>query len=309
MLFSSTSGIHGAVGQSSYAAGNAFLDALARQRRSAGHPAISLAWGYWAQATGMTGQLTDVDVARMTESGVVPLTTAEGLALYDLALERDEALLIPARMDLAALRAGAAAMGVPALLRGLVQAPVARRAMVAEVADEGDLAQRLVGLPVADQEEILLDLVCGHAAATLRHATADLIEADRPFKDLGFDSLTAVELRNRLNTATGLQLPATLVFDQPTPGALARFLRTEIDPDSDPADSVFDELYRLEAALAATVPDDDTRTRIARRLEALLETWAGIRGYQHGGGLDAAALEQAADDDMFQLIDQELGGS
>jgi mycoketide-CoA synthase len=310
VLFSSTSGVHGAVGQCSYAAGNAFLDALADQRRSAGRPAMSLAWGYWARSTGMTGQLTDVDVARMTESGVVPLTAQEGLSLYDTATWRNEALLIPARVDLAALRALAATDGVPALLRGLVRPPAARRAVAAQAAaDDGRLAQRLAGRPVAEQDDILLDLVRGHTAATLRHATAELIDSGRPFKDLGFDSLTAVELRNRLNTATGLQLPATLVFDHPTPDALARFLRTEIDPDSDPADSVFDELYRLEAALAATAPDDDTRVRIARRLEALLETWTGGSGHRHGGGLDADTLDKVDDDDMFQLIDQELGGS
>ncbi|GAA2661046.1 type I polyketide synthase [Paractinoplanes durhamensis] len=311
VLFSSTSGVHGAVGQANYAAGNAFLDALAQHRRAAGLPGTSLAWGYWARATGMTGRLTEVDMARIGESGVVPLTSEEGLVLYDAALALDEPVLMPARVDLAALRGLAAAGELPALLRRLVRsAPVRRAAAQASAAADAELADRLAGLGVEEQEELLLDVVRSHTAATLRHSTPDLIHPDRAFKDLGFDSLTAVELRNRLAAATGLQLAATLVFDHPTPAQLASFLRDEIDPEGDPGDAVFDDLYRLEAALAATAPDEITRVAVAKRLEAMLWTWnGGHRQSRDGGALDAGSLASASDDDMFELIDQELGGS
>ncbi len=229
VLFSSAAGTFGGLGQGNYAAANVFLDALARQRRAQGLPAVSLAWGAWANG-GMIGSLAEVDVQRMSRGGVQGMSAEEGLALFDAACAAGDAMLVPMRLDLAALRAEAAAGTLPPLLRGLVRGP-ARRAVEAGrsgTAAGSSLVWTLSALPVGEREAALLDLVCGRVAAVLGYADASAVESGRAFKELGFDSLTAVELRNELNGATGLRLPATLVFDYPTPGALAAFLRTEL---------------------------------------------------------------------------------
>ncbi|MFI1539836.1 SDR family NAD(P)-dependent oxidoreductase, partial [Streptomyces anandii] len=230
VLFSGAAAVFGAAGQGNYAAANAFLEALAQRRRAEGLPASALAWGLWAEASGMTGALDDVDLRRMSRGGVMPLPTDEGLALLDTSLAVDEAVLLPMRLDLAVLRAEAAATGtVPALLRALVRTPVRRAAGdAAASADGGSLTQRLLGLAHDERERLLVDLVCERVAVVLGYARADLVEPNRAFKELGFDSLTAVELRNDLRSVTGLRLPATLVFDYPTPGDLARYLRDEL---------------------------------------------------------------------------------
>ncbi|MDN3358998.1 type I polyketide synthase [Actinomadura sp. DC4] len=222
-LFSSFAATTGAPGQANYAAANAFLDALAQRRRVGGLPATSLAWGYWAQATGLTGHLDEGDVARIGRGGLIPMAPEEGLELFDAAFAGPRAVVVPAPMDLSALRAQAAGGDLPALLRELVRAP-ARRA----VAGTASLAHRLAGRSEADQHQTLLDLIRAGAAAVLGHTTPEAIETDRPFKELGFDSLTAVELRNRLGPAVGLRLSPALIFDHPTPEALARHLRAEL---------------------------------------------------------------------------------
>ena len=236
VLFSSGAATFGSPGQGNYAAANAFLDALAARRRAAGLPAVSLAWGLWADASGMTGHLSQGDRARMARGGAAELSAAEGLALLDVAAGRDEALLVPIRLDVAALRAWAARAGtadVPALLRGLIRGSARPSAARAEMnRGAGSLRQQLAGRPTPDQARLLVDLVRLHVAAVLGHASAEAIEVSRAFTDLGFDSLTAVELRNRLNTATGLRLPATLVFDYPTPTVLADHLRAGLVEDA-----------------------------------------------------------------------------
>ncbi|HEY0699820.1 MAG TPA: type I polyketide synthase, partial [Micromonospora sp.] len=224
VLFSSGAGVLGGAGQGNYAAANAFLDGLAAHRRAVGLSGVSLAWGYWAQTSGMTGHLGQAELTRMTRAGVRPLTTDEGLALFDAALGHDEPLLVPVGLDLGALRAGTGPL--PALYRGLVHRPVRRTAQ--GPASSTALVDRLANLSAAQRDERLLGLVRTYVSAVLGHADPDGIEADRSFKDLGFDSLTAVELRNRLIAATGLRLPATLVFDHPTPVALARRIRDEL---------------------------------------------------------------------------------
>ena len=226
VLFSSAAGVLGTAGQANYAAANASLDALAGLRRAQGLPATSLAWGYWAQATGLTGHLGEADERRLARSGLAPMAAAHGPALFDAALGADRATLIPARLDTAALRALAAAGTLPALYRALIRVPARR--VRAERARAVPLAGRLSGLSELEQRKVLLELVRAHAAAVLGHGGSAGIDADRAFRDLGFDSLTSVELRNRLGEEVGRRLPATLVFDHPTPTAIADYLRTEL---------------------------------------------------------------------------------
>ncbi|WP_428836715.1 SDR family NAD(P)-dependent oxidoreductase, partial [Streptomyces bangladeshensis] len=224
VLFSSTSGLFGAPGQSNYAAGNAFVDALAAHRRAQGLPATSQVWGLWAHASGMTGHLGAADLRRAARDGVVPLPTPDALALFDRATAGPAPVLVPAWLDLTSFATGVTA--VPALLRRLVRGP-ARRAATAE-AGPATLADRLTALTAPERERTLLALVRSHAAVVLGHTDDTGVTPGRAFKELGFDSLTAVELRNRLAAATGLRLPATLVFDHPSPQALAGHLLAEL---------------------------------------------------------------------------------
>ncbi|MEU5420732.1 type I polyketide synthase, partial [Streptomyces sp. NPDC020667] len=243
VLFSSAAGVFGAAGQANYAAANTFLDALAQLRRAEGLPAVSLAWGLWAERSAMTGNMEDEDVKRLNRSGVAALTSEEGLALFDLAVAEAAAdgagpadpLLVPMRLDLAALRAQAASVGTPPLFRGLVRVPARRAADSASAsggADAGQvpLAQRLAGMTAAEQDRALTELVRTHTATVLGHDSPDMIEEDHAFLELGITSLTAVEIRNRLNHVTGLTLPATLLFDHTTSAALAAYLRTQLLP-------------------------------------------------------------------------------
>ncbi|MFI6581778.1 type I polyketide synthase [Embleya sp. NPDC050493] len=229
VLFSSVAAVLGGPGQGNYAAANSFLDALAARRRALALPAVSLAWGMWAEAGGMTAHLAEADRQRAARAGIRALASADGLRLFDRVVRpdggsttSDRAVLIPAPLDPAGLRARAHA--VPALLRGLVR-PQRRQAVKA--AGAASLAQRLAGLGRAEREQVLVDLVRAEVAGVLG-ADPEAVGARRAFGDLGMDSLTAVELRNRLNAGTGLRLPATLVFDYPTPSALAEYLRGEL---------------------------------------------------------------------------------
>nr|URG42893.1 PieA1 [Streptomyces conglobatus] len=226
VMFSSAAGLLGNAGQSSYAAANAFLDALAERRRTAGLPAVSLAWGLWAQASGMTQHLDATDVRRLGRTGLLPLETEHGLALFDAALRADRAVLAPARLDTAGMRQRG---DVPPLLRGLVRVPP-RRGTTEDPADT--LRERLTGQAAPEQERILLELTRGHLAAVLGHATPEAIAPDRGLLDLGLDSLTALEFRNRLGTAIGRRLSPTLIFDHPTPTAVAGHLRQQLVPET-----------------------------------------------------------------------------
>ncbi|MFB9413832.1 type I polyketide synthase [Dactylosporangium matsuzakiense] len=226
VLFSSVVGTLGNSGQAAYAAANAYLDALALRRRRSGRPAVSLAWGLWAEASGLTGHLDRRDVDRLARTGVGALTTDEALRMLDAALAAGPATVVPARLDLAAVRADAATAGVPPLLRGLVRTP---RAVAADSGGDD-----LTKLTPQGRAAFVRDLVRAQVEAVLGHAGGDPdgggdLDDGRAFKELGFDSLTAVDLRNRLNAATGLRLGPTLIFDFPTPRALTAELLRRID--------------------------------------------------------------------------------
>ncbi|WIX87424.1 type I polyketide synthase [Amycolatopsis sp. DG1A-15b] len=301
IAYSSASSIFMGAGSGGYAAANAFLDGLMAARRAAGRPGLSLAWGPWEQLTGMADTIDDLTLARMSRregrGGVRALGSAEGMELFDAALAAGEALLVPIELDLREVRADAAAGGtVPHLLRGLVRA--GRQAARAAATEDGGLERRLAGLAVAEQEALLLDLVRGQVAVVLGHADSSGVRADAAFKDAGFDSLTSVELRNRLRETTGLKLPATLVFDHPNPLALARHLRAELGVDeASPTDAVLAGLAGLEAAIAAAgAPDSD---RITARLRELLKAAEAAEARPD----PSDDLDTASDEELFALVD------
>ncbi len=295
-LYSSASALFGTPGQANYAAANAVLDGLARQRQAAGLPAVALAWGMWAD--GMTGTLSEHDRAR----GGTAITAEQGAALFDAATALPHAHLVPANLDLAALRG--AAQPVPPLLRGLVRPP-APRAAAARPGQAAGLADQLARLPRPEQERVLFELVRTNAAVVLGHPTPDAIGADHAFKELGFDSLTAVELRNRLAAAAGVRLPATLVFDHPTPTALAAYLLAEVLPAApSPATVALHDLERMETLLPTM--DGADLARVRARMEALLEKWSGPATAGDDDETDDQDLETATEDTIFDLIDSEL---
>ncbi|MEU8280320.1 beta-ketoacyl synthase N-terminal-like domain-containing protein, partial [Microbispora bryophytorum] len=189
-----------------------------------GVPATSLAWGLWD--AGMGGALTGTDRRRLARGGFGALDAAAGLALFDAALAAGSPLAVPLRLDLAALRD---AERPHPLLHGLVRATTRRRAAAAKTETGGSsLAQHLAGMEDAERISAALTTVRGHAAAVLGYPEPDAIPAGRAFRELGFDSLTAVELRNRVAADTGLRLPATLIFDYPNATVLAEFLAAEL---------------------------------------------------------------------------------
>ncbi|HEX8005255.1 MAG TPA: SDR family NAD(P)-dependent oxidoreductase, partial [Trebonia sp.] len=230
VVFSSVAGVMGTAGQGNYAAANVWLDGLMAHRRAQGLAGLSLAWGLWSQATGMTGGMSQADVQRMTAAGLLLITTEQGLALFDAALASDASLVVPVPLNMSAMPAQL----VPPLLRGLVRG-TRRTAASAYAADEGGLVRQVAGLTQAERARFVADLVRTQAAAVLGRSDPAAVDVRRGFRELGFDSLTAIELRNRLNVATGLRLSATLIFDHPTPAAVTDHILSALwqaDPDS-----------------------------------------------------------------------------
>ncbi|GLZ36468.1 type I polyketide synthase [Actinokineospora sp. NBRC 105648] len=291
-LFSSAAGVFGGAGQANYAAANVFLDALAQHRRARGLPGVSLAWGPWAERTGLTGELTEADVRRVMRSGMGQLSTEDGMALFSVACAGSEPTVVPMVFSPAALRGRGA---VAPILRALVRTGTGTETRT----ESADVLGRLAGAPDVERKRILLDLVRGQVAAVLGYPGPEAIEPNRGFLELGLDSLTGVELRNRVAAATALRLPATLVFDHPSPTALTAFLHGELAPGQrSVADGVLADLTRLEVALGGVDAEPD-RARIAARLRALAARWEVAE--QAAENLDSASAEE-----IFDLLDSEF---
>ncbi|MFI1304137.1 type I polyketide synthase [Streptomyces sioyaensis] len=308
VLFSSGAGVWGNGGQGPYAAANAALDALAEWRRAQGRPATSLAWGAWAG-----GGMVDEAVAEQLRRRGVPAMDP-GLAVRALreAVDHGETTLVVADIRWDRFLPAYTVSGPRPLLDEL---PDVRQLLAGQeeqadgqAGEKGsDLPGKLAALPEPKRKRMLLDLVRTQASAVLGHSSTDAVRPARAFRELGFDSLTGVELRNRLNAATALTLPATLVFDHPTPTALAEYLRDALlppEPDAGGAAPVLPELQQVASALQAAT-DDDTRRALTEGLRGLLAHWEG----QAPPPVETVddELAEASDEDMFDLIDRELG--
>ncbi|RKT55633.1 acyl transferase domain-containing protein [Saccharothrix australiensis] len=295
VLFSSAAGVVGSAGQGVYAAANGFLDGLAEFRRSRGLVGTSLSWGPWSGG-GMAAGLGGRDLGRMRQAGMVPLTVEQGLELFDAALRHDRPHTVLARLDRAALRAPA----TPPIWHDLV-AP----ARTSAPAPAGSLADRLAGLPPARRESAVLDVVRAHLAAALGHADPASLDPSTPLRELGLDSLTAVELRNRLAAATGLRLPVTAIYDHPTASALAAHLLAEAGGATGP--SLLAELDRVERLLAEA-GGAEAHDEVAARLAGLVRRWTAVRAGR--GSVDPDAdLAAATDEELFDVLDAEFDGS
>ncbi|GAA3942675.1 type I polyketide synthase [Streptomyces gulbargensis] len=226
VLFSSIAAVVGGPGQSNYAAANLFLDALAQHRHAHGLPATSVAWGLWEQSGGMSGHLSETDLGRIARSGFLPVPQEHGPALLDRALALGRPAVVATPLDIAVLREQPGR--IPTVLTGLAPLPARRTAAEEGAAADGSLADLVAGLTGPEREQAVLDAVLDRIAAVLGHADTSGIQPAQPLTKLGFDSLTSVELRNRLSALAGTKLPATLVFDHPTPAALAAFVSGQL---------------------------------------------------------------------------------
>ncbi|MFG2676368.1 type I polyketide synthase [Streptomyces sp. NPDC048445] len=304
VLFSSVASTFGGAGQAAYAAGNAFLDALAGHRRARALPAVSLCWGPWAEASAMTGKLGAADHARFARGGMASLSSAEGLSLLDAARGIDEAVLVPVRLALAPLDEMDPDQVLP-LLRGLVRGkarPAAAQAgrPAAAAAPE----DRFAGMSGPGRGRALLDLVRDEAAVVLAYSASERVDVERGFLEMGFDSLSAVELRNRLGKATGLTLPATLLFDYPTPAGLAAHLDEVFPSDSELVLApLLVELEKLGANLPDTTADDELRGRVENRLRDLLARVTGPAAAPTAPDTAIDDLDGASDDEIFRFLD------
>ena len=304
VVFSSVSAIWGSGLQPGYAAANAFLDAMVEVRRSRGLVATSLAWGLW-DGGGMGGGMAAEQLQRY---GLRLMDPALGIRAMAQAVDAGEAAVTVADVDWErfaptfTLRRSSPLIEALPEVRQVLTAPATSSAV-----SESGLVERLTGLSTAEQDRILVDLIRAEAASVLGFASTDAMEATRAFRDLGFESVTAVELRNRLTAATGLRLSSTLVFDYPTPAALAEHLRSGLVPDgpSGPA-SILAELSRLEAGLADLAADPGTHKEITGHLRGMLSRWIEAQDAAEPEG-DGVAFEDATHDEVFDFLDNELG--
>ena len=309
VLFSSIAATWGSGLQPGYAAANAFLDALAEARRGRGLAAASVAWGPWAG-----GGMTDREAAQQLQRrGLQPMDPQLAVGALGQVLDAGDGPVTVADVDWARFAPPFTLRRPSRLIDHL---PEVRQAL-ADAAGDGEptapgagtaLRQQLAGLPPAEQDRMLVNLVRAEAAAVLGHSSTEAVEVGRAFRDLGFDSLTAVELRDRLTAATGLRLPATLVFDFPTPAVLAGYLRAEEFADGPAAIPLVEELDKLDALLCEITLDDAAREMVTGRLRGFLSK-CDSNGAAPQGPSVAGTIESATDDEIFKFIHSELGRS
>jgi NAD(P)-dependent dehydrogenase (short-subunit alcohol dehydrogenase family)/acyl carrier protein len=308
VLFSSVAGTLGNAGQGNYAAANAFLDALAQHRQHQGLPALSLAWGLWETpgTSGMTSRLGDADLARMARSGIAAMPAARALELLDDSIALGLATVVPVRLDMARLRSDSGEL--PGPLRGLArnrrkQAGRPQQAMAGWV-------KRMAEMPAHERQENITQFILTQVASVLGHQDFSGIEAGRSFKEAGFDSLTAVELRNRIRSHLGLRLPPSLIFDYPTPAELGRHLLDTLAPEASsapPRPAVLEELDKLEQRDFSALADGEVGRQVAARLRAILHKVSGAGKTSESADADIAAqIESATDEEMFEFIENEL---
>ncbi|MGW0517507.1 SDR family NAD(P)-dependent oxidoreductase [Crossiella sp. NPDC003009] len=303
VCYSSVAGLTGGPGQGPYSAANAFLDALAHRRRALGLPGVSVAWGLWGGEGGMGGRLEAAEWSRLRRSGVVPIAPEQRTAMLNAVTHVAAPLVVAAPIDLRAVDRDA----VPPLLRGLVRGTAAGAAPATGggAAHGAELTARLRGLSEKEQETLLADLVATECAHLLGYGSGAELDRLRGFVDLGMTSLNGVELRNVLGARTGLRLPAALIFDYANILELARYLRGQL-VDSAGEGAALSELARLEAAVAGGELTEESRTKLVNGLAQLLWTLQDGRT-EPGADQHEVGLAEASDDEMFALIDEELG--
>ncbi|MER6162760.1 SDR family NAD(P)-dependent oxidoreductase [Streptomyces sp. NPDC001868] len=308
VLFSSASATFGTAGQANYCAANAYLDALAERRAAHGLPAVSIAWGLWDETSGMTAALGERDRERLLRTGTDTLPTERALALYDTALTAPAPAVTAAPLDLPRLRAAHRDRPAPALLSALLGPPPRRAAVRRPDTPGADFATSLAALPDEDRPARVLTLVLDRTAQVLGHARPDEVDPDQAFKDQGFDSLTGVELRNQLKAATGLDIPATLVFDHPSPTALADHLLLRLLPAGpSPRERLRSDLDRLETTAEALTADDPSRTEVTDRLRRILHLLEAPAAAPDGPADGDETLRAATADEVLAFIDSEFG--
>ena len=303
VLFSSGAAAWGSGQQGAYAAANAYLDALAEHRRGLGLPATSLAWGPWGEV-GMSADDSAVDFFR--RRGLQPLDPATAVKSLHHALDQGDTTTTVAAIDWRRFQVGFTALRPSPLLADLPET-AEQRPEEQQTASAGPLQQKLAGSPPAEQRHILVRHVQTHAASILGHDDTDAVPPAKPFQELGFDSLTAVQLRDQLNASTGLRLPTTVLFDYPSSEELARYLHGQLVEDEAAGEQrILSELDIWDSASPLAAVDEAARTRIAARLQLLADKWSVPA---HAAGSTHRDLAEATADDIFDLISKEFGKS
>jgi acyl transferase domain-containing protein/acyl carrier protein len=307
VLFSSGAGVWGGGNLGAYAAGNAFLDALAKQYRDSGRPATAVAWGYWDGG----GMGDDAIGEQLHRRGVLLMAPHLALMALGYAHSHDETSVVVANID---WKRFLPAFTAARPSRLFLEMPEVRRILTANAgvskgpSDKSQsLAQRIASFTEAERNRTIVELVRTTLASVLGYTTSSTIDINREFMALGFDSLSAMQLRNSLNTTTGLSLPATLIFDYPTPVALVGYLRTQLFPQQDTASqSILMDLDKIEAVLSTNVLTEHERTKIAVRLESLLWKWNTPLNTTEANLAINDALQAVTDDELFEALDDEL---